>query len=375
MLNTPVKKLSSLTLILLVVALAAYVLTVMKYQAVDPLVNALPYMQTAGAARSLLVLATLVGLVAVVLKEYGDEIGPLTQIWLVRGWQALIGVVLLAVVLNIMESRTWLELPLVLDVTVLSLSAVTFWSMRGRLLANKLLIGWLVMIGMCLVAGWLLPAHPMEDIALQVIAGGLLIQMALPVTMMVASGIENEYLVGSMIFGGSLMAASPMIALGWEESTFFRFVIIVLITIVYGFGFFRIIDRSRTALAFFLLQMLLGTLISVPGIMPYLHGTLLVTLQYLLPLTGTLLLIGEKLFPSIQDSVIIKVLLIGGSMVTIGVLLTAGIAQVYLERVFSIGYLDVQNALIPLFAMWIIGAGMLLLGVILTGVLRFIERN
>jgi len=46
-------------------------------------------------------------------------------------------------------------------------------------------------------------------------------------------------------------------------------------------------------------------------------------------------------------------------------LAAAGVVQVYLERLLSIGYLDTQALLVPLYIGWIMGMIVLLLGIVL----------
>ncbi|MEP6988878.1 MAG: hypothetical protein ABI970_24970, partial [Chloroflexota bacterium] len=58
---------------------------------------------------------------------------------------------------------------------------------------------------------------------------------------------------------------------------------------------------------------------------------------------------------------LVSVGILGGGLA----LAAAGIVQVYLERLLSIGYLDTQALIVPLYIGWVMGLIVLLLGIVL----------
>ena len=52
----------------------------------------------------------------------------------------------------------------------------------------------------------------------------------------------------------------------------------------------------------------------------------------------------------------------------------AGVMQTFLERKLSVGYLDTQTLLIPLYSGWVVGLGALALGVLVYGLIFWLRR-
>jgi nitric oxide reductase subunit B len=52
-----------------------------------------------------------------------------------------------------------------------------------------------------------------------------------------------------------------------------------------------------------------------------------------------------------------------GIVIGAGALGSAGVAQVYMERILSVGYLDVQTLVTPLYMLWVLGLLLLAAGI------------
>jgi hypothetical protein len=106
---------------------------------------------------------------------------------------------------------------------------------------------------------------------------------------------------------------------------------------------------------------ILGVLIAIPAIGADIQGTGLSDLVIFLTATGVILLTGVTPHPPASGvgSAAANPLLWAGVLVAGLAALLAGVVQVYLERVLSVGYLDTQNALTPLFIVWAGGLAIL----------------
>jgi hypothetical protein len=189
---------------------------------------------------------------------------------------------------------------------------------------------------------------------------------------------------GVVMLVGTLVSFAPLTALG--QTGIPALLVIVLIPaglIFFVVGSYRYIEtftrffyHQWLYLGLILLVMslgVLGTLSSLPAFAPYMQGTRLTDLQLTLTMLGMLaLVVGVclKWTEELRDYKLARGEFGAFWLVTVGVigghlaLLVAAGAQIIMERVMSIGYLDVQNALVPLYVLWMIGLLVMGLGVV-----------
>jgi nitric oxide reductase subunit B len=402
-------RLFSQTIMLLIVWALAALLAAAQFLSPDaPLARALPYQQISALANVLLHLAALTGLLAggvyIAVGERVLHAGLLRYTsWL---WTALLILALLAGLLNILEGRQLLELPPLLDVLLIivllafalnvllgarQVPAVQVWS-----------IGLLLSAG-CTLIGLLPTGDYLADRALRALATGLNLYVALPLAAVALgfwlmhrfSNVTPAWtqmgiytIAGLVTLAGTLVNLTPLHTLGAPEWTRtlggLALFIVPLSYLIYASHSYRALaDRNATytfaahwyalALLLYLLGIgLLGGVQAAPSVSAYTLGTRLSDLQstlaLLAPLAMALGVINQataELRGSNQRVTGLSpfwLVAFGavGSALALG---AAGVAQVFLERRLSIGYLDTQNLLTPLYAGWVFGLLLLALGV------------
>lgn len=401
-------RLFSQTVALLILWALAALLAALQFLAPDaPLARALPYQQIGALANALLHLAALTGLLAGgVYLATGERIwhaGALRySVW---AWTALLALATLAGLLNLLEGRHLLELPPLLD--ALLFIALLAFALNVLLGARHLPVvqvwgaGALLSAGCALIG--LLPAGDyLADRALRALATGLNLYIAFPL-MAAALGFwlmhrfsnvtpgwaqMGVYTIGGLVtLAGTLLSLTPLHTLGAPEWTRalggLALLIVPLCYLIHASHSYRALaDRNATytfaahwyalALLLYLLGVgLLGGVQAVPAVSAYTLGTRLsdlqTTLALLAPLAlalgvinqGTAELRGSNQRVTGLSPFWLVAFGAVGSALALG---AAGVAQVFMERRLSMGYLDTQNLLTPLYAGWVFGLLLLALG-------------
>lgn len=409
-----VYRLCAQTVLLLVWYAALSLLAAVKFLPHDPLASALPYSTVSGAANVLLHLTLVTGLLAaglyiarVQLVAHAEETS-LTWVW--RGWTLFLLVSGLAAVLGVLEGRTHAELPFLLDVIECVLLLAWLGVIVGRLNMatlfstprestqaawNSVLIVWAVGLLLC-VGGIAVTFLPVDDLiserALTVLALGLrdtlgLGAMGFAAAFWVLTRVSNAAtawiegallrVVGVFLLAGALTSASQVMHLphGIQAAGIAGAVLSVWAAVWLVAHSYRALSNRApiqtlaahwTLLGIILMSSasILGAVLSVPIVQTVVQGTQLTVLLSQLSAMGLL----AWLLAFINQAVAeirgqnfritglvpfwcIAVGLGGGSVAFFG----AGVVQVYLERLMSIGYLETQAALVPLYVLWIVG--------------------
>jgi nitric oxide reductase subunit B len=204
---------------------------------------------------------------------------------------------------------------------------------------------------------------------------------------------------GVLSVAGVLVSAAPLYAL--DTADFARtagsvgVVVVPPALMIFAAHSYRgLSDRNAThtlaahwyalSLILFLLGIgVLGAIVSAPDVNRWTQGTRLTDLQR----TLTSLAVVAMIFGVINQGVaemrgvnwritgllpywLIAIGILGGGLALAG----AGIVQVYLERVLSVGYLDTQSHLEPLYAGWFAGVVIVGIGVVIYAIGFFVHR-
>lgn len=382
---------------------AVSLLAALKFLPSELLADVPTYAQLGGAANVLLELTLTSGLLAggtyVIAAERLDgriraegALGYARQLW---GIWVILGAA--ACFLGLLEGRYGLELPFWLDVGRVIL--ITAWvalvwpsaQTESRPFALVWSAGMLLSAG-CGLIGLVSAPNYVADRILRTLAVGLNHQVAYPLggmalafwcmrrfsnihALWAETALYNS--AGLVTLAGARLAIAPLYPFGAGGPLLDTTLLLVplLWAIVAAHSYRALADRNGTqtlaahwvALGVGLLLVgngLLGALLASPQIQPYAQGTRLSDLHMSLTLYGTLALLlaannqasaelrghNQRVTGLLPFWLVTFGLLIGG-----GALLVAGGAQVYLERRLSIGYLDVQRELIPLYLIWASG--------------------
>jgi nitric oxide reductase subunit B len=393
------------TVVLFVVYTVLALLGAVKFLApVDPLAGSLPYQQVNALTHIVLSLAVLNGLLGGGLylaldsapgKRLAHE--PLLG-YTAQAWSVYLVVAVLAGLFGFTEGRSGLELPGVLDIIGVALVALIGVNvLLGRPLRPIQQV-WLAGLGAHLLAVMvgLAPAQDyLHDRALRVMALGieqyiayLLMALALGFWLMhrfsnitPAWSDTGVFVTGGMAaVAGILLTLAGLYPLGapeWVRSlgTASLFIVPILYFIIAAHTYKGLSSRNPTrtlAGSWFSLGVLLlllgpgflGALAALPGVAQWTVGTQLTSLQTtwtaLIPLSialgvinqGTIELRGSnRRVTGLIPFWLVSFGFAGGGLA----LAAAGVVQVYLERIISMGYLDVQTLLVPLYVLWTIG--------------------
>lgn len=370
------------TLLLLVLYSATSLMTAIKFMPEDSLATALPFIQTSGLSHVLMELALLTGLFATAVYFLFDEIDK--KLFLVyRAWTGFLLITVIAGLMGFFTGQHLLELPLLLDIALFVL--VLAWSFvlfQGKDNAGKLVLmmGLLFVIIGILVS--LFPvSNPLNDRILRVITVNMRFFVGYPLTgLAILYWLYNDIPLnagaGILATVGSIVSIAPLNAIGIINLPFWILVPIIFIGIFYVVRALTSSTRAWQNVGILLIALgigVLGTLFVVPSIGSYALGTRLADLQISLVTWGVMLFILSSLSDSLTNTTIESVtygnsltfwLVSGGIVAASQALLVAGVVQMILERVLSIGYLDVQTLLVPLYMLWIIGIIMQSIGIV-----------
>ncbi len=415
---TPTHKIVYRLLIQMIVLLLLYALAALlgalKFLSPDDALGSLPYNQVGALGNILLQLAVLTGLlgggVYAAVTGRADARLPHDRLLRVGAglWTALLALAVIAGLLGVLDGRHLLELPpllAALQIAAAGLIGMAVMTGAPRLPAVRV---WLVGLGISLLAalaGLIIPGDFIQARALQTLAAGMIIYVAYPL-MAVAlgfwlmqrfsnvtpawadTGIYN--VAGLVTAAGVLLVLPPFYALEAAEwvgtlGTISAVVIPVCYLIFAAHGYRALSDRNPTqtlaahwfalALLLFLLgPALLGALQAVPDISRYTLGTRLSDLQTTLTAFAPAALalgVANQAAAELRGhnrrvTGFIPFWLAAFGMVIAGLALgAAGVAQTYLERLLSVGYLDTQTLLSPLYTLWLGGLALAALGLVI----------
>jgi nitric oxide reductase subunit B len=358
--------------LLLVLYAGAYLLTALKFLADDPLAVALPYSQISSLSHIFLDLALLSGLIAVALYYAVDTMSN-SLIWAYRAWTALLILAVFAGMLGWLEGRHLLELPFLLDsllIIALILWIIVIW--QGSQLSETKTI---FLIGMIIItiafALSFLPVNPVQDRLLRVVMVNMRFFLGYGLCgLAVVSWLkrsESSPLLNAaiLILVGTLLSLIPLTAVG-----IVHFPAIITVPIIF-LGTLFITQNSliqgqswvNSGLLFLLIGMgILGAILAIPTVGQFALGTHLSHLPFSLVAWAGIVFVfgavshwleGTRSFNSISATSWSFKLIIAGLLASQFALLIVGVVQVYMERILSLGYLNSQNTLIPLYLLWI----------------------
>lgn len=384
--------------VLLLIYAGLAMLTAVKFLPDDPLALSLTYAQTSGFANLMLDYAILTGLLSAGLYVSAVHDGTHTLaketllLWGYRGWTILLMLLVLAGMFSQFDGRHLLETPLILDIVTLILMGV--FALAGVRWQSPFLLVWAVGMGLvavCILAGIVPAGDFLQDRILRVVAVHFKYQVAY-VLCGVGIGFwlmtrwsnvhpdwakEGVFTVGGIVtLAGALVSIAPLYPLGlpaWFDITPI-FIVPMCYAIFAGHQYRALRDRNTNAtlsanwyaIGVLLLMAgigFLGAVLAVPGVIQWAQGTKLTEVQFGLVALGIVAIIlgfinnacAEIRGENRRITGYVPLWLVTfGTVIGAMVLGSAGVAQVYLERVLSVGYLDVQRLLVPMYSVWIV---------------------
>lgn len=382
--------------LLLLLHAAAALLSGVKFLPFDPLAISLPFHKINPLANALLHLAILSGLLGGGLYAAADAFPAFNRrslTWIRLASHLWTLVALLTVLLGLLDVALPLALAQLAAVALVLAGVLT----AARSLTPPLLV-WAVGIGLaCLggLLGLLTPADPWADALLSALASGITINIAYPLAGLALlfwlmhrfSNVTPRWAERGVYTCGGLAALSgtlvTLAALHTLASTPLLRIVgtlsVILVPIMYGIiaahSYRAFSDRNPTAtlaahwsaLAVLLYGLgigLVGGLLAHEGLRLHAAGTRLIDLQTALTLMGStavgLAMINqagaELRGHNRRITGLMPFWMVAGGVLGGGLALgAAGIVQVYLERVLSVGYLETQTLLVPLYALWLLG--------------------
>ncbi len=399
--------------LLVVYALAALLAALKFLSAEDPLLTVLPYSQTAALASSALLVAALTGLVAggLYIANQGRLIPFSLLHWANRLWLVLGIATVAAGLLGWTEGRAQLELHPILDVLLLVALALAAVAAMPALRRSAIVQVWMVGLALAALAagiGLLPAADGLQDRVFGALAAGLIRHAALPLMALALgywlmhrfSNLTPGWVEQSLpVTAGLLAVAAALVTLSTLPGApaitrTLALLAPVLLLIVAAHCYRALSDRHpNTTLAahWFTLSLLLllvgigllGGLLAVPEIRAYTLGTRLSDVQSTLALlAGPMLALGvfnqaaaELRGENRRVTGLVPFWLAAfGLLASALALAAAGIVQVYLERTLSVGYLETQTLLIPLYGGWVAGLAVFGLGLLVFGLTFWLRR-
>lgn len=370
------------TLLLLVLYSAASLMTAIKFMPTDPLATALPYTQVSGLSHVLLELALLTGLFATSVYFLFSEINQ-QLMWVYRAWTAFLLITVLAGLMGFFTGQYMLELPLLLDGALFIL--VVAWSIilfQGKDNAGKLVLmtGLLIVI-LGILVSLFTASNPLTDRIMRIITVNMRFFVGYPMTgLAILYWLYNDIPLnagaGILATVGSIVSIAPLNAIGVINLPAWILVPLIVIGIFYVVRALTSSTRAWQNVGILLMALgmgVLGTLFIIPSVGSYAIGTRLSDLQYTLVAWSVLLFILSSLSISLENSLIEPVtygnsltfwLIAGGIVASTQALLLAGVVQLILERVLTLGYLDTQAVLVPLYVLWIVGIMIMAVGIV-----------
>lgn len=407
------------TVILFILYAVVALLGAAKFLSSDNPLLGLPYQQVSGLTNVLLHLTALTGLLGggVYVASQHKVFNETLLNYSAWAWTGLVGLSAAAGLLNILEGRNLLELPTFLDIVLAALLVL----IAGNVLlgAGRVPVVHIWFIGILLSAVStiisLLPANDyLYDRALRALAVGVNSNIALPLVVValdfwlmhrfsnVTPGWADTgiYSVAGLVsIAGALVSLTPLAVLGAPEWTqtlgnLAVFIVPILYLIFAAHSYKALSDRNATytlaghwyTLSLLLLLLgagLLGAVQAAPGVGIYTIGTRLTDLQHtLMGLAAVSMALGvvnqgaaelkghNRRLTGLSPFWLVAFGIIGGSLA----LGAAGVVQTFTERQLSVGYLDTQTLIIPLYQGWFVGLVAILLGAVIYGLSYWIRR-
>lgn len=394
------------TIILLLLYTTAALVSAVKFLAPDdPLLTVLPYQQADGLANILLNLAALTGLVGGGVYVAGQYRAAETFTLRLASWvwTALLIVSVLAGVFGLSEGRNLLELPPALDGLLAAGLIVILLPLLPAALRVPTLQMWCVGVVTSIIAiliGFIPAGDFGQERVLRGLAVGLNLYLAYPL-MAVALGywlmhrfsdlmpgwLDNDiYIAGGLVLLAGILLILSNLFPAPEWISGIGGLAVGLVPILYAMIAARcypaLTRRNPThtlaahwfafSLLLYLLTFgLLAALQASPTLRAYTLGTRLSDLQTTLTLLAAVMM-GLGVINQATAEIrghnwrvtgltpfwLVLIGVLGGGLA----LGAAGVVQVYLERLLSVGYLDTQTLLIPLYTGWTLALLVLLLG-------------
>lgn len=367
-------QLSMQAILLLVIHGAMSLMTAVKFLPVDPLTDSLPYMQASGFSNVMLELAMLTGLIGIAIYYQVSENTTLLS-WMHRLWTVAIVLIVIAGLLNILQGTHLRELPFALAIFLIVL--VLGWIFV--LLQSPNNEGkWVILsgLGFVVIAGivGIVPAdNPLTDRILRAVTVNTRFFIAYPLGALAIfywrQNIDTLQWNASVIaIIGAIASITSLNAIGLLGLPGWLMAIVIVIGMVFvlhtltGSGYaWSYITAMLWGVGF-----AISALLIIPEIGQHIAGTRLADVQVTFMSWGVwLLIIGHATDHMKQRFQYAPIWLLSiGLAISLGTLITAGVVQIFMERLLGIGYLDTQNALVPVYMMWIIGLLVLSVGVI-----------
>ncbi len=395
------------TVIMLILAVIAALVAGVKFLAADdPLLTVLPYNQAGALANVLLNLTVLTGLIGGGLYLAAQRRVNLPVLRLASiVWTVLLILSVAAGIFGLLGGRNFLELPFVLNI-VLIIGLVLVLLAVAPSIQSALVQLWalgLVLTLIGILIGLLPAGDYLQDRSYRALAVGLQLNIAYPL-MALALGYwlmhrfsdltpawleQDIYIAAGLVLlaGMCLTFARMQAAAGWVVGVgnLAAALAPVFYLLVIARCYPALTQRNGThtlaahwftlsILLFFLAFGLVAAVQLAPAIRPYTLGTRLNDLQSTLTLMAAVAmslgvvnqsaaeLRGQNWrVTGLTPFWLVSVGILGGGLA----LAAAGVVQVYLERLLSVGYLDTQALLVPLYIGWIMGLIVLLLGILL----------
>jgi nitric oxide reductase subunit B len=404
------------TLLLLTLYGIANLIMGLKFLPGDVTQNSLPFNQISALTAALLDLAILGGLLGggiYISLPPGTGItqpdDPALHRIAVRLWSLLVILTLAAGILNLM-----FLLPLLAILKVIVIALVVVGARRAvPLHRSSIPLVWavgMILSGACTLI-LLFPTPDFQlDAALQALAGGLNVYIAYVlaaaalafwlmhrfsnITPLLAETSLNT-VAGLLALAGALMTLSTLdtlgVSLSWVSSA--SAILVPLLYLIFAAHTYRAFsDRNPTntlaghwtALGVLLLVLGVGLLGGLQAaVRQWTAGTRLSDLQPTLALWAVAaILLGminqvsaEMRGHNQRVTGLAPFWLVAFGAVGSGLALAgAGLVQVYLERVLSIGFLDTQALIVPLYQLWLLGLVTLALGIAVYTVIVWLRR-
>ncbi|MGQ9908775.1 MAG: hypothetical protein ACUVS2_08070 [Candidatus Flexifilum sp.] len=415
-------RLSALAVIAFIGHILAALVTAFKFLGPDPLLTSLPYPHARLLADTLGHLAIVSGLlgaglwIAASSRPENQSAAPGALRLLERGWIGIAALSALAALLDITDGRSGIDLPgwlRLLQAAILLGAVVLVWrSAHGR---GGVILVWA--LGLIVHAGGLMLA---------------LLPLAGPSTVWMARAAAVDLQIGGLLLAALaliywLLPRIADVTADWAQSSLYTAAGLVTLAIaariaadltallptdsldafsallngaaviawliILAHGYHALSRRNAVqtlaghwivlAGLAWLFSALIGAAAALPALRPYLAGTR--TLDAAAELTaagliaavlgGITALAVEARGANRSITGLIPVWLISTGAIGGGLLLAiAGIVQAYLERAVSIGYLDAQALLVPLYVGWAGGIGLIGLGALVYGLGVYARR-
>jgi hypothetical protein len=350
----------------------------------DPLAQSMPFAHLAALKHILLDAALLTGLMGAAVHFLLEDKSPLLP-WAYRAWTVFLVLTGVAGVMGFYEGRHMLELPYYLDIAQLVLLALWLVVLApGKAnLAKEVFLAALLIIGVSYGFSLVPIQSALYDRILRVLMVNARYFLAYPLAALVIGywrkpDLPIYQLASAMVILGSMVSLAPLTATGalWATG-------LIIAPLIFLFALFitrmTITGDYWANLSVLMLMLSLGILgaaFAVPALGMHMVGTQLSEVQFDMAAWAIVGVLFSVLCQLSEDNYQgFRFWLVAGGLVTAAsALIIAGVAQSFMERVLSIGYLDTQNTILPLYIIWIIGILLWSLGFFLQSV-RLLRRE